>query len=99
MYEKKAQIQRERIEIAFVIPRIASDEIPDYKAPFLLVVLVLPVVGLMLYMLFHSRMLEDLKTAKRFIFPECFIMEESMLEHGSVHRLIRSSVKIFALML
>ena len=45
-------------EIAFVIRIIASDENPDYKIPWLLVVLVIPVAGLMLYLLFHSRTLK-----------------------------------------
>lgn len=45
-------------EIAFVIRIAASNENPDYKVPWLLVVLVIPVVGLMLYILFHSRTLK-----------------------------------------
>ena len=45
-------------EIAFVVQIIASDENPDYKIPWLLVVLVVPVAGLMLYILFHSRKLK-----------------------------------------
>ena len=45
-------------EIAFVIRIIASNENPDYKVPWLLIVLVVPVAGLMLYLLFHSRMLK-----------------------------------------
>ena len=45
-------------EISCVIQIIASDENPDYKIPWLLVVLVIPVGGLMLYFMFHSRMLK-----------------------------------------
>lgn len=49
-------------EIACVIKIIASDDNPDYKIPWLLVVLVLPVAGFMLYFIFYSR-----KLKKRFI--------------------------------
>ena len=45
-------------EIACVIQIAASDENPDYKVPWLLVVLVIPVAGLMLYIMFHSRKLK-----------------------------------------
>ncbi len=37
---------------------IASDDNPDYKIPWILVVLTLPVVGLMLYFIFGSRKLK-----------------------------------------
>ncbi len=49
-------------EIFCVIHIVASDDNPDYKVPWLLVVLVLPVAGFMLYFLFYSR-----KLKKRFI--------------------------------
>lgn len=45
-------------EIAFVIQIAASNENPDYKVPWLLVVLVVPVAGVMLYIMSHSRKLE-----------------------------------------
>ena len=45
-------------EIAFVIQIAASNENPDYKVPWLLVVLVVPVVGVMVYIMFHSRKLK-----------------------------------------
>ena len=45
-------------EIACVIQIVASNENPDYKVPWLLVVLVVPVAGLMLYIMFHSRKLK-----------------------------------------
>ncbi len=41
-----------------VLNIISSDDNPDYKAPWLLFVLVLPVIGFMLYFLFYSRKLE-----------------------------------------
>lgn len=44
-------------EITFVIQIVASGENPDYKIPWLLVVLAIPVVGVMLYIMFHSRKL------------------------------------------
>jgi len=37
---------------------IASDDNPDYKIPWMLFVLILPVVGLMLYLIFASRKLK-----------------------------------------
>ena len=45
-------------EIACVIHIIASDEQPDYKVPWLLIVLVVPVAGFMLYFIFGSRTLK-----------------------------------------
>lgn len=45
-------------EIACVIRIISSDDSPDYKAPWLLIVLVLPVAGFMLYFMFYSRRLK-----------------------------------------
>ena len=45
-------------EIACVIQIASSNENPDYKVPWLLVVLVIPVVGLMLDIMFHSRVLK-----------------------------------------
>lgn len=49
-------------EIACVIHIIASDDNPDYKIPWLLFVLIIPIAGFMLYFLFYSRKLQ-----KRFI--------------------------------
>lgn len=42
-------------QIAVVITIIASSENPDYKIPWLMTVLLLPVAGFMIYFLFHSR--------------------------------------------
>ena len=44
-------------EIAVVIKIIASEDNPDYKIPWLLLVLVVPVAGFMLYFLFYDRKL------------------------------------------
>ena len=49
-------------EIFSVIRIIASDDNPDYKVPWLLFVLIIPVAGFMLYFMFYSRRLQ-----KRFI--------------------------------
>ena len=43
---------------ACIVKIIASDDNPDYKVPWVLFVLVLPVVGFMLYFLFYSRKLQ-----------------------------------------
>lgn len=45
-----------------IIKIIASDDNPDYKVPWLLFVLILPIAGFMLYFLFYSR-----KLKKKFI--------------------------------
>ena len=45
-------------EIACVIKIIASDDNPDYKVPWLLFVLILPIAGFMLYMMMYSRVLK-----------------------------------------
>lgn len=44
-------------EIFCVVRIIASDDNPDYKVPWLVFVLVVPVIGFMLYFLFYSRKL------------------------------------------
>ena len=44
--------------IGCVIKIIASDDNPDYKVPWLLFVLVLPIAGFMLYFMFSSRKLQ-----------------------------------------
>ena len=45
-------------EIACIIKIIASDDNPDYKVPWLIVVMVVPVAGFMLYFIFYSRTLK-----------------------------------------
>ena len=45
-------------EIFCVVNIIASNDNPDYKVPWLLFVLVLPIAGFMLYFLFYSRKLQ-----------------------------------------
>lgn len=41
-----------------ILKIIASDDNPDYKVPWLLFVLVVPIVGFMLYFMFYSRKLQ-----------------------------------------
>jgi len=43
--------------VGVVIQIIGSNENPDYKVPWLLFVITLPIVGLMLYFIFHQRKL------------------------------------------
>lgn len=45
-------------EIACVIRIVSSDDNPDYKVPWLLFVLIIPVAGFMLYFMFYSRTLQ-----------------------------------------
>ena len=51
-------------EVFVVIGIIGSNENPDYKIPWLLFVIILPIVGFMLYFLFHQRKLPK-KIVKR----------------------------------
>lgn len=52
-------------EIMVVIKIIGSNENPDYKVPWLLFVIILPIVGFMLYFMFNERKLPK-KIVKRF---------------------------------
>ena len=45
-------------EVFCVVRIIASDDNPDYKIPWLVFVLILPIAGFMLYFLFYSRKLQ-----------------------------------------
>lgn len=45
-------------EIACVVGIIASDDNPDYKIPWLMCVMLIPIGGLMIYFLFYSRILK-----------------------------------------
>ncbi len=51
-------------QIVCVIRIISCDDNPDYKIPWLLFVLILPIAGFMLYFLFYSRKLKE-KYVKR----------------------------------
>ena len=44
--------------VVCILKIIASDDNPDYKVPWLLFVLVVPIVGFMLYLMFYSRKLQ-----------------------------------------
>ncbi len=46
------------IQIGCVLKIVASNDNPDYKVPWLITVIVLPVIGFMLYILFYSRKLK-----------------------------------------
>ncbi|MBQ7339527.1 MAG: cardiolipin synthase [Clostridia bacterium] len=45
-------------EVACVLKIVSSDDNPDYKVPWLLFVLILPIAGFMLYFIFGSRKLQ-----------------------------------------
>ncbi|MBQ8288403.1 MAG: cardiolipin synthase [Clostridia bacterium] len=72
-------------EIVCVVTIIASDDNPDYKVPWLLFVLVVPIAGFMLYLMFYSRKLkkkfvrrmEDLKTLA---YPRDLACESALME-------------------
>lgn len=65
-------------EIFCVIRIVASDDNPDYKIPWLLFVLILPIAGFMLYFLFYSRKLQ-----KRFVKRLSSIKESSYVKDDS----------------
>ncbi len=50
--------------IACILKIISSDDNPDYKVPWLLFVIILPIVGFMLYLMFYTRKLKP-KFVKR----------------------------------
>lgn len=61
-------------EIFCVIKIISSDDNPDYKVPWLLFVLILPIAGFMLYFIFYSRKLPKkyirrLDELKKYTYP------------------------------
>ncbi|MBO5109416.1 MAG: cardiolipin synthase [Clostridia bacterium] len=62
-------------EILCVIKIIASDDNPDYKVPWLLFVMILPVAGFMLYFIFYSRRLK-----------KKFVTRLDELKNSSYHR-------------
>ena len=47
-------------QIVCMVKIVSSDDNPEYKAPWLLTVLILPIVGFMLYFIFYSRQLGKL---------------------------------------
>jgi len=68
-------------EIFCVIKIIASDDNPDYKVPWLLFVLILPIAGFMFYFLFYSR-----KLGRKFI---------RRLDELKKHRYVKAQEAIF----
>ena len=88
-------------EIACVIRIIASDDNPDYKLPWLLFVLILPVAGFMLYFMFYSRTLQkkyvkrlkDLK-GQAYIKEDCPLFEQLKKESLTAHNQAKMLCKI-----
>ena len=77
-------------EIFCVINIIASNDNPDYKVPWLLFVLVLPIAGFMLYFLFYSRKLQKkfirrLDELKRYQYQKDHTACLSVLEEEDPH--------------
>ena len=67
-------------EIFCVIKIISSDDNPDYKVPWLLFVLILPIAGFMLYFLFYSRKLQK-KFIRRLDELKCYRYEKDDTEN------------------
>lgn len=67
-------------EIFVVILIIASDDNPDYKVPWLLFVLIIPIAGFMLYFMFYSRKLQK-KFIKRLdnLKSQTYVQDDSEL--------------------
>ena len=81
--------------VGVVIQIIGSNENPDYKVPWLLFVITLPIVGLMLYFIFHQR-----KLPKRFFkrlnhVDNSFIYDdsESLEELKNDNKLVYSQIE------
>ena len=77
-------------EVFCVIKIIASDDNPDYKVPWLLFVLILPIAGFMLYFLFYSRKLQKkyvrrLDELKRYRYEKSGEDTLAMMERESAH--------------
>ena len=69
---------------ACIIKIIASDDNPDYKVPWVLFVLVVPIAGFMLYFMFYSRKLQKkfirrLTELKRYDYKKDFSAEQTDL--------------------
>ena len=74
---------------ACILKIIASDDNPDYKVPWVLFVLVIPIAGFMLYFLFYSRKLQkkfirrlDELKKYRYESDQAKILEELELENA-----------------
>ena len=72
-------------QIFCVVKIISSDENPDYKVPWLLFVLILPIAGFMLYFLFYSRKLQkkfvrSLKELKKYDYEKDDVAELETLK-------------------
>jgi len=68
-----------------IIKIVASDDNPDYKVPWVLFVLTLPIVGFMLYLIFYSRKLQKkfirrLGELKRYDYEKDSAENEEMLQ-------------------
>lgn len=72
-----------------VIKIIASDDNPDYKVPWVVFVLILPIVGFMLYFMFYSRKLKGrfiqrLKEFKRYEYQKDDSAYQHLVKENSV---------------
>ena len=63
--------------IVLIITIIAKDENPDYKIPWILAVIVLPIVGMMLYFIFSKRKLPNKVVKKLKIIDQPLKSDES----------------------
>ncbi|MBQ8392393.1 MAG: cardiolipin synthase [Clostridia bacterium] len=89
-------------EIGCVIKIIASEDNPDYKIPWLLFVLILPIGGFMLYLMFYSRKLkkkyirrldelQEYKAIKEDTDVLCRLESEDPTAHGQARMLCNIS--------
>ena len=79
------------LECAVFISIVSSNDNPDYKIPWLIFVLILPVVGCMLYLIFYKR-----KLSKRFINK---IVEEAKVykcdDNGVLEKVKKENIEIY----
>lgn len=65
--------------IGVVISIIASNDNPDYKVPWILFVIVLPIVGFMLYFLFYERRLQKKLQKRLKKITDSLIVDDNLL--------------------
>lgn len=97
-------------EIACIIQIASSNDNPDYKVPWLLVVMIVPVAGMMLYIMFHSRTLQMTRTyyaalmdagvqiyeyEPGFIHAKCYLSDDEYAMVGTINLDYRSLVHHF----
>ncbi len=67
-----------------ILKIVSSDENPEYKVPWLLCVILLPVVGFMLYFMFHSRKLKKKYIKRLNELKDCYYEKNDKEEQAAL---------------